>query len=132
MITIFTFLILAHVPAGASTTSASLPRSISVEIVNGDAIAHFKIDSHAKTLTKTTRADAQKIRILKPEDIDFLVAQVNKLPSLKQAPKECYRARMQIVVTTSNSKVTRKESCFGMHSITSEQYQKFASLLAVL
>lgn len=131
MIAIFTLLVSIYTPASAATAPANLPRTIAVEIVNGEAGAHFTIDSTAKTLTMSTRAGARK-RALTADDLEFLVAQVKKLPALKHAPKECYRARMQVTVTAANAKVTRKESCFGMRSITSESYQKFASLLAVL
>lgn len=111
--------------------AAPTQRKISVNILSGELRTQFKIDSALNTIVMTNSMGLQRSRKIKGEDFDFLLGLTKKLPVPQRIPHDCYRARMDVEVVAQGAKSERKVSCFGVKTITSTQYQRFANLLAV-
>ena len=69
-------------------------------------------------------------RKLKPKEWSFLLREFQKLPTIKNIPPECSRARIDLVLTEPNrAKADSRSSCFGLKTITSDSYVHFAQML---
>lgn len=69
-------------------------------------------------------------RTLTSKNYDYIMSEFKKLPQAPKIPANCYRARMDIQVTGLEKSTLRKSSCFGVKTITSPQYGRFAGILA--
>jgi hypothetical protein len=72
-------------------------------------------------------ADGTKNRNLTQEDGDFIFSEFQKLSVAPKIPDDCYRSRVDIVVTGSNA--ATKSSCVGLKTITSASYERFMGIL---
>lgn len=98
----------------------------------GDRRGNFlvKNENGKASIEMTIDNQMPKSRKLKKKEWDFLVKEFKKLPQARNIPPECDRARMDVVLI-DNKLETKKSSCFGVKTITSESYAKFAQMLTL-
>ena len=113
--------------------ASAAPKSatINVEIHQGEKTTRFIIDGQTKMLIRSSSSADTKSRSLASDDLTFMTDLAKKLPTKYPLPKNCYRSNMTVTLTQAGSLPKTGRSCFGMRSITSRQYEKFANLLAV-
>lgn len=71
--------------------------------------------------------EVTRTRNLTQADGDFIFAEFKNLPSPPKIPDDCYRSRVDIVVTGVNA--DSKSSCIGVTTVTSEAYERFIGIL---
>lgn len=104
-----------------------------IETIYGDKRIQFLIQRVSDTeaeINLYSAGNLTKKRKISRNDWDFLVKEFNKLKNPKMVPANCYRSKIEIQVSGSEHKIERKSSCFGMNTATSDQYVRFARILA--
>ena len=115
--------------AFASPPSHLLPVAITIQY--GELTTHFNVDPVANSVSMSNSNGIKKTKVISKENLLYLIGEVENLPATKGLSVDCARANMVVAIGEAKDKVTRKESCFGMKSITSEKFQKLANLLVV-
>lgn len=106
---------------------------ITATVTYGDAVTKIVVDgTTAEPTIQLTPVTGKPLnRKLTEENLKYILAEFEKLKAPDHVPKECYRSRMNVSLIGPNGKVTDKASCFAVKTITSNDYQKFANLLAM-
>ena len=100
-----------------------------VEIQMGNQKTRFVANKASKILSMHSSSGYKRNRKISKKDFQFLVQKVDSLPMVKNLAGECLRSRIQISLSRGKKTVSKKESCFGLPSITAKSYQDFANFL---
>lgn len=119
----------------SATFAAKEPTKVSelrTRSIYGDRDVRFLVKNDKGKISIERMIDGGNLvsRSLKTKEWDFLVKEFKKLPQAEKIPLECGRARMEVTYL-ENGNSTNRNSCFGIKTITSESYQKFAQMLAL-
>lgn len=104
---------------------------IKVRTVFGDKVVSFLIQNRdgKSSIEMSSNSGVSQRRDLTDRSFQYIVSEFRKLPKAPKIPVGCERARMDVLVKGLSTQELHKESCFGVKTITSPKYARFAEAL---